>query len=86
VVKPNSSNELVFTIYQSNWRFLVKEVSRGSDTTCKESDARSLRGGAVELGNLKTLTYGFTIFTQSKLEHTILMIPHDSHFISLASP
>jgi hypothetical protein len=31
---------------------------------CKESDARSLRGGEGELGNLKTLTYGFTIFTQ----------------------
>jgi hypothetical protein len=31
---------------------------------CKESDARSLRGGGGELGNLKTLTYGFTKFTQ----------------------
>jgi hypothetical protein len=31
---------------------------------CKESDARSLRGGWGELGNLKTLTYGFTIFTK----------------------
>jgi hypothetical protein len=38
---------------------------------CKESDARSLRGGGGELGNLKTLTYGFTTFSQSKLEHTI---------------
>jgi hypothetical protein len=34
-----------------------------SDTTCKESDARSLRGGGGELGNLKTLTYVFTTFT-----------------------
>jgi hypothetical protein len=33
---------------------------------CMESDARSLRGGGGELGNLKTLTYGFTTFTQSK--------------------
>jgi hypothetical protein len=41
VVKPNRSNESVFTIYQSNWRFLEKEVSPGSDTTCKESDDRS---------------------------------------------
>jgi hypothetical protein len=32
-VKPNRSNEPVFKIYQSNWRFLVKEVSPGSDTT-----------------------------------------------------
>jgi hypothetical protein len=31
---------------------------------CKESDARSLRGGEGELDNLKILTYGFTIFTQ----------------------
>jgi hypothetical protein len=31
---------------------------------CKESDARSLRGGGGELDNLKTLTYGFTNFTQ----------------------
>jgi hypothetical protein len=31
---------------------------------CKESDARSLRGGGGELGNLKTLTYSFTIFAQ----------------------
>jgi hypothetical protein len=31
---------------------------------CKESDARSLRGGGGELCNLKTLTYGFTIFAQ----------------------
>jgi hypothetical protein len=54
-VKPNRSNEPVFTIYQSNWRILVKEVSLGSDTTCKESDARSLRGGGGELGNLKYL-------------------------------
>jgi hypothetical protein len=38
---------------------------------CKESDARSLRGGGGELGNVKTLTYGFTTFSQSKLEHTI---------------
>jgi hypothetical protein len=30
----------------------------------KESDARSLRGGGGELGKLKTLTYGFTNFTQ----------------------
>jgi hypothetical protein len=35
----------VFTIYQLNCHFLVMEVSRGSDTTCKKSDARSLRGG-----------------------------------------
>jgi hypothetical protein len=69
-VKPNRSNEPVFTIYQSNCRFLVKEVSLGSDTTCKNSDARSLGGGGDELGNLKTLTYGFTTFYQSKLEHT----------------
>jgi hypothetical protein len=33
-------------------------------TQCKESDARSLRGGGGELGNLKTLIYGFTIFAQ----------------------
>jgi hypothetical protein len=33
---------------------------------CKESDARSLRGGGGELGNLKTLTYSFTTFAQSK--------------------
>jgi hypothetical protein len=39
-VKPNHSNEPIFTIYQSNWHILVKEVSPGSDTTCKESDAR----------------------------------------------
>jgi hypothetical protein len=26
--------------------------------------ARSLRGGGGELGNLKTLTYGFTTFSQ----------------------
>jgi hypothetical protein len=70
-VKPNRSNELVFTIYQLNWRFLVMEMSPGSDTTCKESDARSLRGGWGELGKLKTLTFGFTTFSQSKLEHTI---------------
>jgi hypothetical protein len=38
---------------------------------CKESDARSLRGGRGELGNPKTLTYGFNTFSQSKLEHTI---------------
>jgi hypothetical protein len=31
---------------------------------CKESYAHSLRGGGGELGNLKTLTYGFTIFEQ----------------------
>jgi hypothetical protein len=31
---------------------------------CKEPDARSLRGGGGELGNLKVLTYGFTIFAQ----------------------
>jgi hypothetical protein len=31
---------------------------------CKESDARSLRGGGGELGKLKTLTYGFTTFAQ----------------------
>jgi hypothetical protein len=31
---------------------------------CKESYARILRGRGGELGNLKTLTYGFTIFTQ----------------------
>jgi hypothetical protein len=30
-------------------------------------DARSLRGGGGELGNIKTLTYGFTTFAQSKL-------------------
>jgi hypothetical protein len=30
----------------------------------KESDVRSLRGGGGELGNLKILTYGFTIFAQ----------------------
>jgi hypothetical protein len=63
-MKPNRSNEPVFTIYQLNWRFLVKEVSPDSDTTCKESDACSLRGGGGELGNLKNLTYGFTVFTQ----------------------
>jgi hypothetical protein len=63
-VKPNRSNEPVFTIYQSNWRILVKEVGPDSDTTCKESDARSLRAGGGELGNLKTLTYAFTIFAQ----------------------
>jgi hypothetical protein len=40
---------------------------------CKEEDARSLRGGGGELGNLETLTYGFTTFSQSKLEHTIYM-------------
>jgi hypothetical protein len=28
----------------------MKEVSPGSDTTCKESDARSLRGRGGELG------------------------------------
>jgi hypothetical protein len=38
---------------------------------CKESDAHSLRMGGGELDNLKTLTYGFTTFSQSKLEHTI---------------
>jgi hypothetical protein len=38
---------------------------------CKESDARSLRGGGGELGKLKTLSYGFTTFSQSKLEHTV---------------
>jgi hypothetical protein len=70
-VKPYRSNEPVFTIYQLNWCFLVKEVSPDSDTTCKESDARSLSGGGGELGNLKTLTYGFTTFSQSKLEHII---------------
>jgi hypothetical protein len=31
---------------------------------CKESNDRSLIGGGDELGNLKTLTYGFTTFTQ----------------------
>jgi hypothetical protein len=31
----------------------------------------SLRGGGGELGNLKTLTYGFTIFHKGKLKHTI---------------
>jgi hypothetical protein len=30
---------------------------------CKESNACSLRGGGGELGKLKTLTYGFTIFS-----------------------
>jgi hypothetical protein len=63
-VKPNRFNELVFTIYQSNWCFLVKNVSPDSDTTCKEWDARSLRGGGGELDKLKTLTYGFTTFPQ----------------------
>jgi hypothetical protein len=29
---------------------------------CKESDARSLRGGGGELDNIQTLTYGFTTF------------------------
>jgi hypothetical protein len=33
-------------------------------TNGKESYARGLRGGRGELGNLKILTYGFTIFTQ----------------------
>jgi hypothetical protein len=41
-----------------------QEVSPCSHTTCKESDARSLRGGGGELGSLKILTYDFTIFTQ----------------------
>jgi hypothetical protein len=40
----------------------MEEVSPDSDTTCKESDARNLRGGVGELGKLKTLTYVFTIF------------------------
>jgi hypothetical protein len=31
---------------------------------CKESDAHSLRGGGGELVKLKTLTYGFTNYTQ----------------------
>jgi hypothetical protein len=70
-VKPNRFNEPIFTIYQLNWHFLAKEVSPGSDTTGKESDARSLTGGGGALGNLKNLTYGFTTFSQSKLEHTI---------------
>jgi hypothetical protein len=35
-----------------------------SGPLCKESDARSLREGGGELGKLKTLTNGFTIFTQ----------------------
>jgi hypothetical protein len=30
--------------------------------TWKESDARSLIGGGGELGNLKSLTYGFITF------------------------
>jgi hypothetical protein len=34
-----------------------------SNTTCKELDARSLRGGGGELDKLKTLTYGFIIFS-----------------------
>jgi hypothetical protein len=38
---------------------------------CKESNARSLRGGGGKLAKLKTLTYGFTIFSRSKLEYTI---------------
>jgi hypothetical protein len=70
-MKPNHSNEPVFTIYQSNLCILVKEVSPGSDTTCKESYDRSLRGGGGELGKLKTLTYGFTILQKDKLEHAI---------------
>jgi hypothetical protein len=53
-------------------RYLVAEGTRPGDAArekgevggggCKESDARSLRGGGGELGKLKTLTYGFTIF------------------------
>jgi hypothetical protein len=40
----------------ANWTGVsfVKEVSPDSNTTCKESDAHSLRGGGGELGNLKT--------------------------------
>jgi hypothetical protein len=41
----------------------------GCDRTpqiCKESDARSLRGGGGELDNLKTLTYAFTIFAKKQ--------------------
>jgi hypothetical protein len=38
---------------------------------CRESDACSLKGGGGELDYLKTLTYGSTTFSQSKLEHTI---------------
>jgi hypothetical protein len=52
-MKPNHSNVLIFTIYQPNWRFLVKEVSPDSDTTCNDLNARSLKGGGGELGNLK---------------------------------
>jgi hypothetical protein len=40
----------------------MKEVSLDSDTTYKESDARSLKGRGGALGSLKTSTCGFTTF------------------------
>jgi hypothetical protein len=53
-----------FTPYVDTQNWHVADLAGQDRPDCKESDARSLRGGGGELGNLKTLTYGFTKFTQ----------------------
>jgi hypothetical protein len=49
----------------------IYKIAGEGQKSARVMDARSLRGERGELGNLKTLTYGFTTFSQSKLEHTI---------------
>jgi hypothetical protein len=56
-----------FSCVQRALQVLLSELETNSLTCsgqCEESDARSLRGGGSELGNLKTVTYSFTIFAQ----------------------
>jgi hypothetical protein len=70
---PKASIHLVLVLKSLSWRVSVliqtrhridRQCPHLDRRICKESDARSLRGGGGELGNLKILTYGFTIFAQ----------------------